>query len=454
MFNNNSDDKDENKTNRDTRDISQIKLGLKPNINQFLLLIIVNAFVGAMIGLEQTVIPILGKEEFDLESNALILSFIAGFGLVKAILNLFAGNISDKFGRKNVLVLGWLFGIPVPFILLFAPNWNWILFANVLLGINQGLAWSMTVNMKIDLVGTQQRGLALGLNEFAGYVSVALVGFLTGYIAAVYGLKPYPFYLGIIFPIVGFLISLLLVKDTKEFTKLEIKNYQKDEKRDDEKKQTIDIDSYLKNKNKNLNFREVFLETSWKNRSFLAVSQAGLVNNLVFGVSWGLFTLYFVSFGISVNDTAFLKALHPGVWGFLQLATGPFSDIVGRKKMIYPGMIMQAIGIWLILLSHDIYFGILIGMSILGIGTAFVYPALLAAISDIAHPQWRATSLGVYRFWRDLGFVIGALGIGFIADFFGINIAIQIAGWIALGSGIFVFIVMRETKRTIYKSEL
>ena len=454
MFNNNSDDKDENKTNRDTRDISQIKLGLKPNINQFLLLIIVNAFVGAMIGLEQTVIPILGKEEFDLESNALILSFIASFGLVKSILNLFAGNISDKFGRKNVLVLGWLVGIPVPFILLFAPNWNWILFANVLLGINQGLAWSMTVNMKIDLVGTQQRGLALGLNEFAGYVSVALVGFLTGYIAAVYGLKPYPFYLGIIFPIVGFLISLLLVKDTKEFTKLEIKNYQKDEKRDDEKKQTIDIDSYLKNKNKNLNFREVFLETSWKNRSFLAVSQAGLVNNLVFGVSWGLFTLYFVSFGISVNDTAFLKALHPGVWGFLQLATGPFSDIVGRKKMIYPGMIMQAIGIWLILLFHDIYFGILIGMSILGIGTAFVYPALLAAISDIAHPQWRATSLGVYRFWRDLGFVIGALGIGFIADFFGINIAIQIAGWIALGSGIFVFIVMRETKRTIYKSEL
>ena len=454
MFNNNSDDKDENKTNRDTRDISQIKLGLKPNINQFLLLIIVNAFVGAMIGLEQTVIPILGKEEFDLESNVLILSFIASFGLVKSILNLFAGNISDKFGRKNVLVLGWLVGIPVPFILLFAPNWNWILFANVLLGMNQGLAWSMTVNMKIDLVGTQQRGLALGLNEFAGYVSVALVGFLTGYIAAVYGLKPYPFYLGIIFPIVGFLISLLLVKDTKEFTKLEIKNYQKDEKRDDEKKQTIDIDSYLKNKNKNLNFREVFLETSWKNRSFLAVSQAGLVNNLVFGVSWGLFTLYFVSFGISVNDTAFLKALHPGVWGFLQLATGPFSDIVGRKKMIYPGMIMQAIGIWLILLSHDIYFGILIGMSILGIGTAFVYPALLAAISDIAHPQWRATSLGVYRFWRDLGFVIGALGIGFIADFFGINIAIQIAGWIALGSGIFVFIVMRETKRTIYKPEL
>lgn len=459
MFNNNSDHKDKIKTNED---FSSIKLGLKPNINQFLLLIVVNAFVGAMIGLEQTVIPILGKEEFALESNALILSFIASFGIVKAILNLFAGSLSDKFGRKNVLILGWLVGLPVPFILLLAPNWNWILFANVLLGINQGLAWSMTVNMKIDLVGTKQRGLALGLNEFAGYVSVALVGFLTGYIAAIYGLKPYPFYLGIIFPIVGFLISLLLVKDTKEFTQLEIKNYEKKEKRDedenrkmieslnnenDEKKQTINSNSYLPNKNKNLNFKEVFIETSWKNRSFLAVSQAGLVNNLVFGVSWGLFTLYFLSFGISVNDTAFLKALHPGVWGFLQLATGPFSDIVGRKKMIYPGMIMQAIGIWLILLFQNTYIGILIGMSLLGIGTAFVYPVLLAAISDIAHPQWRATSLGVYRFWRDLGFVIGALGIGFIADFFSINIAIQITGWIALCSGIFVIIVMHETKR-------
>lgn len=459
MFNNNSDDKDKIKTNED---FGSIKLGLKPNINQFLLLIVVNAFVGAMIGLEQTVIPILGKEEFDLESNALILSFIASFGIVKAILNLFAGSLSDKFGRKNVLILGWLFGLPVPFILLFAPNWNWILFANVLLGINQGLAWSMTVNMKIDLVGTKQRGLALGLNEFAGYVSVASVGFLTGYIAAIYGLKPYPFYLGIIFPIVGFLISLLLVKDTKEFTQLEIKNYEKKEKRDedenrkiieslnnenDEKKQIINSNSYLPNKNKNLNFKEVFIETSWKNRSFLAVSQAGLVNNLVFGVSWGLFTLYFLSFGISVNDTAFLKALHPGVWGFLQLATGPFSDIVGRKKMIYPGMIIQAIGIWLILLFQNTYFGILIGMSLLGMGTAFVYPVLLAAISDIAHPQWRATSLGVYRFWRDLGFVIGALGIGFIADFFSINIAIQITGWIAFCSGIFVVIVMHETKR-------
>ena len=459
MVNKNTDAEDRIKKNNN--DSTSIQLGLKPNINQFVLLIVVNAFVGAMIGLEQTVIPILGQDTFDLESNALILSFIASFGLVKALLNLFAGSISDKFGRKNVLVLGWLFGIPIPFILLFAPNWNWILFANVLLGINQGLAWSMTVNMKIDLVGTKQRGLALGLNEFAGYVSVALVGFLTGYIAAIYGLKPYPFYIGIIFPIAGLLISSFLVKDTKKFTQLEIKNQNEEEEKKDKNKNMIekieeknkheaiteDTKPYLTTTKDSLNFKVVFLETSWKNRSLLAVSQAGLVNNLVFGVSWGLFTLYFVSLGVSVNDTALLKSIHPALWGFLQIGTGPLSDILGRKKLIYHGMIMQAIGIWIILLSQNTYSGLLAGMSILGIGTAFVYPTLLAAISDIAHPQWRATSLGVYRFWRDLGFVFGALGIGFIADLFSTSIAIQTVAWIALVSGIFVFIVMHETKR-------
>jgi MFS family permease len=437
-----------------------IRLGLRPNIKQFLLLILVNAFVGAMIGLEQTVVPLLGKEEFGLESNVLVLSFIASFGIVKAILNLFAGSLSDRWGRKNVLILGWLFGLPVPFILLFAPDWNWILFANVLLGINQGLAWSMTVNMKIDLVGKEKRGLALGLNEFAGYLSVAVVGFLTGYLAATYGLKPYPFYLGIVFSVLGFIISLFIIKETKKFTLLEIKNEQQEEEKENEerakgtkaapteKKETITTitnpDSVTKS---NLNFKEVFLETSWKNRSLLAVSQAGLVNNLIFGVSWGLFTLYFVSFGISVSDTAFLKALHPGVWGFLQLATGPLSDSVGRKKLIYPGMIIQAIGIWIILFSEGSYAGLISGMSLLGIGTALVYPTLLAAISDIAHPQWRATSLGVYRFWRDLGFVFGAVGIGFIADIYDLSIAIQSVSWIALASGIFVIIFMRETKK-------
>ena len=435
---------DENKNDDGAK--PQLRLGLKPNINQFLLLILVNAFVGAMIGLEQTVVPLLGKEEFGLESNVLVLSFIASFGVVKAILNLFAGNLSDRWNRKKVLVLGWLFGIPVPFILLFAPSWDWILVANVLLGVNQGLAWSMTVNMKIDLVGKEKRGLALGLNEFAGYVAVALVGFVTGYIAASYGLKPYPFYLGIAFSLSGFIISIVLIKDTSRFTMLELQQEKEDQLKGESQKKQAERDDPKSKTSNNLSFKQVFLETSWKNRSLLAASQAGLVNNLVFGITWGLFTLYFVSFGIGVSDTAFLKALHPGVWGFLQLATGPLSDNVGRKRLIYPGMIVQAVGIWIILFSSGSYFGLFVGMSLLGVGTALVYPTLLAAISDIANPQWRATSLGVYRFWRDLGFVFGAVGIGFIADAFDLNTAIQTVAWITLGSGIFVLLVMKETR--------
>ena len=432
---------------RRNKKTSIIKLGLRANINQFSILVLVNAFVGAMIGLEQTVVPLIGKDEFGIESNALIVSFIASFGAIKAILNLFAGSMSDRWGRKRMLVLGWLFGIPVPFILLFAPDWNWIIFANVLLGINQGLAWSMTVNMKIDLVGKERRGLALGLNEFAGYVSVAVVGFVTGYIAAIYGLKPYPFFLGIVFALLGFIISWLIVKDTRNFTLLEIKENQEefaktsDNQLDSHKKATAN------ERFGNLTFIQVFIETSWKNRSLLSVSQAGLINNLIFGVSWGLFTLYFASLNISINDIGFLKALHPGVWGVLQLVTGSLSDKVGRKILIYPGMIVQGIGIWIVLLSVNSFIGNIVGMSFLGIGTALVYPTLLAAISDTAHPKWRATSLGVYRFWRDLGFVFGAIGVGFIADLSTNSIAIQLVAWIAVASGIFVLLVMKETRK-------
>jgi MFS family permease len=425
-------------------DTETIRLGLRPNINQFSILILVNAFVGAMIGLEQTVVPLIGKDLFHIESNTLIVSFIASFGMVKAILNLFAGNLSDRWGRKKVLVLGWLFGLPVPFILLFAPNWDWIIFANVLLGINQGLAWSMTVNMKVDLVGKKNRGLALGFNEFAGYISVAIVGFVTGYIASSFGLKPYPFYIGIAFAILGFLISWLVVKDTRKYTALEIR---KDQKSESDNRLAGDNNNNNNNTiRSNLGFKQVFIQTSWKNRSLLAVSQAGLVNNLVFGVSWGLFTLYFVSFGTSINEIGFLKALHPGIWGILQLVTGSLSDRLGRKMLIYPGMIVQAIGVWTVLFTNS-FSGWIIGMSLLGIGTALVYPTLLAAISDIAHPRWRATSLGVYRFWRDLGFVFGAVGIGFIADLFNLSIAIQLVAWISLASGVFVLIVMRETRK-------
>jgi MFS family permease len=420
-------------------EFDSIKLGLGPNIRQFLVLVLVNAFVGAMIGLEQTVVPLIGKEEFGIESNALILSFIGGFGAVKAIFNLFAGNMSDRWGRKNVLVLGWLFGLPVPFILLLAPSWNWVIFANVLLGINQGLTWSMTVNMKIDLVGRKRRGLALGLNEFAGYISVAIVGFATGYLASIFGLKPYPFYLGIVFVFLGLVISWVIVRDTKKFTLLEIK---------ENKEQTIEstTDDKSNKEQIELGFKDVFVETSWKNRTLLAVSQAGLVNNLVFGVTWGIFTLYFASIGLATNEIGFLKALHPGIWGVLQLVTGSLSDRVGRKILIYPGMIIQGIGIWVVVYSGLLY-GWIIGMSLLGIGTALVYPTLLAAISDVAHPKWRATSLGVYRFWRDLGFVFGAIGIGFLADILNVSIAIQVSGLLALGSGIFVLLTMRETKK-------
>lgn len=412
-----------------------ITLGLRPNINQFLILVSVNAFVGSMIGLEQTVVPLIGTNEFDIQSNALIVSFIASFGLVKAILNLFAGKISDKWGRKNILILGWLLGIPVPVILLVAPDWNWIIIANVFLGINQGLAWSMTVNMKIDLVGKEKRGFALGFNEFSGYFAVAIVGFVTGYLASIYGLKPYPFYIGIIFAILGLLISWLIVKDTRKFTRLEIKTL-------DESKPVDDISV---NEKGNLKFTSVFLQTSWKNRSLLAISQAGLVNNLIFGVSWGLFTIYFSSYSLGTADIGFLKALHPGIWGILQLATGFMSDKVGRKILIFPGMFIQSIGIWIILYSQE-FSGWIVGMSLLGLGTALVYPTLLAAISDIAHPRWRATSLGVYRFWRDMGFVIGAIGIGFIADLLGMFAAIQIVALIGIASGIVVIFLMKETK--------
>jgi MFS family permease len=452
-----------NNTKNNARPIS---LGLRQNINQFSTLVLVNAFVGAMIGLEQTVVPLIGKSEFGIESNALIVSFIASFGAVKAILNLFAGSMSDKWGRKKILVLGWLFGLPVPFILLLAPDWNWIIFANVLLGINQGLAWSMTVNMKIDLVGKKRRGLALGLNEFAGYVSVALVGFATGYLAATYGLKPYPFYLGIAFALLGILLSSFVVRDTRKFTLLEIEGEEKEkENKIDhditskttvaEKKGKSDFSSSCTNNSMaSPSFIQVFFITSWKNLSMLSISQAGLVNNLVFGVTWGLFTIYFASLGFSVSDIAFLKALHPGIWGALQLVTGTLSDKVGRKILIYPGMIAQGVGVWIVLLSVDSFVGIIIGMSFLGIGTALVYPTLLAAISDITHPKWRATSIGVYRFWRDLGFVFGAIGIGIIADSSSSSIAIQLVAWIAIGSGIFVLLIMKETRNASPYSDL
>lgn len=392
--------------------------------------------LSGMVGLEQTVVPLLGKVEFGIESNAILLSFIASFGVVKAILNLYAGALSDKWGRKKVLVLGWLFGLPVPFIVLYATDWSWVIFANILLGVNQGLAWSMTVNMKIDLVGKDSRGFALGLNEFAGYVSVAAVAFVTGYVASAYGMKPYPFYFGIALALLGTAVSIVAVKDTRKFTSLEVKQASNGNLVQDPSSSTQAAE---------MTFRQVFAQTSWKNKTLLSATQAGLVNNLVFGVSWGLLTLYFASFGTNVGDIGFLKSLHPGVWGVLQLVTGPLSDRTGRKVLIYPGMILQGVGIWALLFSSSSLYGWIAGMSLLGIGTALVYPALLAAISDVAYPKWRATSLGVYRFWRDLGFVAGAMGVGYLADAFGMENALHAVAWFAIASGIFVLVAMRET---------
>lgn len=346
------------------------------------------------------------------------------------------------------MLAGWLFGLPVPFILLFAHEWSLIIFANILLGINQALTWSMTLNMKIDLMGRMQRGFAISINEFSGYVSVAVVAFATGYLASSFGLKPYPFYLGIAFAVVGLAISWLAIKNTNKFVALEYKP----RKENGEKvgfcaaEESDNNKTSSGNSSSSFSFKEVFTETCYKNRTLLAVVQAGLVNNLIFGMSWGLFTLYFSSFDrINTSDIGFLKLLHLGTWGVLQLATGAIGDKIGRKVLIYLGLMIESAGIWIISLTNSMDSWI-IGMFMLGLGTAFVYPNLLAAISDIAHPRWRATSLGVYRFWRDSGYVFGSIGVGFLADIlFSINLSIQLVAWIALASGIFVLILMRET---------
>lgn len=413
------------------------RLGLRANLSQFIILASVTAFIGSIMGLEQTVVPLIGLTEFNIESSAFLLSFIASFGFVKAFLNLFAGKLSERWNRKKVLIVGWLFGVPVPILLLIAPDWNWIIIANVFLGINQGLAGSMVINMKIDIVGKERRGLALGFNEFAGYFATGIISFVTGYLATTYGLKPYPFYLGIAFAAFGLLLSTWIVKDTKKFTRLETEQFQHEN--------SVDDSNNKDESSKQPTFGQVFLQTTWKNHTLFAVSQAGLVNNLIFGVSWGLLTVYFSSFSLNAVDIGILKFLHPGIWGILQIVTGTLSDRVGRKILIIPGMFIQAIGIWTILYVQE-YFGWVIGMGLLGVGTVMVYPTLLAAISDTVQPSWRAESLGVYRFWRDIGFVVGAIGIGFIADLFSIYTALQVVAGIAMTSGVVITLLMKESK--------
>ena len=406
----------------------KIRLGLKENWQQFTLLVLVNMMVGGMVGLERTVVPLVGTEEFHIKSDVVVFSFIIAFVVVKAFTNLISGVLADKYTRKKVLIWGWLVGLPVPFILAFAPSWNWILFANVLLGISQGLAWSMTVNMKIDLVGKKNRGLAMGLNEAAGYGAVGLTALLTGYLASYYGLRPQPFYIGIAYTIVGLLLSIFVVRDTRKFAQLEAIQVSTDETAHKP------------------NLWWVFKETSFKNKNLFSVSQAGMINNLNDGMSWGVFPLLFMSMGVGLEGIGWIKAIYPVVWGLGQIVTGPLADKIGRKPLIVWGMLVQVLGH--IIIGFEWFEPLtsgLIGSIFLGIGTAMVYPALLAAVSDTANPTWRASSLGVYRFWRDMGYAIGALMAGIVGSFFGLEWAVHIAGFITLISGIIVWIRMKET---------
>jgi MFS family permease len=399
------------------------RLGLRENLPQFALLVGLNAFVGAMVGLERTVLPLLGEQEFGLTSKTAITSFIVSFGVTKAVLNLIAARLSDRVGRKPILIVGWLFALPVPFLIIVAPAWWWIDVANVLLGANQAMAWSMTVIMKVDLVGPRRRGLALGLNEFAGYVAVGLMSWITGFIAGQWGLRPYPFYLGIGIAVVGFVVSVVAVRETHGHVALE----------STAAPQPAAVEGPT--------LRQIFYVTSLGNVSLFAASQAGLVNNLNDGMSWGLFPLFFAAHGLSIARIGVVKAIYPLTWGLLQVATGPLSDRLGRRGLIGGGMIVQAAGIWLTVLIPD-YEAWLVGAVLQGAGTAMVYPTLLAAVADHAHPSWRASSLGVYRFWRDLGYAIGALLSGIIADAVSVAAAIHLVAAVTLASGLVTLAVM------------
>jgi MFS family permease len=404
-----------------------VRLGLGPNLAQFSLLVVVNAFVGAMVGLERTLLPAIAEADFHLAARTAVLSFIVVFGVVKAITNYFAGRLSDAVGRKRVLVGGWLVALPVPFLLMWAPSWGWVLLANALLGVSQGLTWSTTVIMKIDLAGPERRGLAMGLNEFAGYGAVALTALATGYVAATYGPRPVPFYLGVAFAAIGLTLSLAAVRETHAHARHEAKGYR-------EAAHTATISQ-----------REVFLRTSLRDRDLSSVSQAGLVNNLNDGMAWGLFPILHAAAGLPLERIGLLAAIYPAVWAVGQLFAGALSDRVGRKWLIVGGMWVQAAGIALVVIGDGLA-GFAAGAALLGAGTAMVYPTLLAAIGDVAHPSWRASSVGVYRLWRDLGYAVGALVAGATADALGIRAAIGLVAALTFASGLVVALRMRETR--------
>jgi MFS family permease len=400
----------------------EVRLGLSENWPQFTLLVVVNAFVGAMVGAERVVLPLLAQSDFGLASRAAILSFIVSFGLVKAGANLFAGRLGDRVGRKSVLIAGWLFGLPVPFLLYFAPSWSWIICANVLLGLNQGFAWSTTVIMKIDLVGPRRRGLAMGLNEAAGYLAVSGAALLAGYLAGAYGHRAALLWVGGFSAILGLLLSAVFVRDSRSHVELEAGGRAASER----------------------TFREIFWLTSWKERTLFSVSQAGMVNNLNDGMAWGLFPLFFSAGGLSLGEVSILGALYPAVWGLVQLATGAVSDRFGRKVLIGSGMLVQGAAI----LSLPLTAGFVpwaLASALLGVGTAMVYPTLLATIGDVAQPAWRASAVGVYRLWRDGGYAAGAVIAGLTADALGVRWAIAAVGALTVFSGLLALAIMHET---------
>lgn len=398
--------------------MQKVQLGLRENWQQFTLLVIINAFVGGMVGLERSILPQIAEVEFHIAAKTAILSFIIVFGIVKAITNYFTGALANRVGRKNLLTIGWLIGIPVPFMLMFADSWNWIVAANILLGINQGLTWSSTVVMKIDLVGEKQRGFAMGLNEFAGYVAVAVVAFFTGWIASLYGLRPYPFYIGIVLSFAGLFASWLLVKDTKHHVSAEM------------------ITSNVPR------LKKIFWETSWKNKNLGSVTQAGLINNLNDGMAWGLFPVLLASKGFTIGQIGIVTAVYPAVWGIGQLFTGKMADYFCKKDLLFWGMLLQGLTLVALIFAGTMTHFIILS-SILGWGTAMVYPTFLATVAEDTHPADRANSLGVFRLWRDLGYAIGAILTGIIADTLGINASISVIGFLTIFSSGIIFYRMK-----------
>ena len=395
-----------------------IQLGLKENLSQFILLVIVNSFVGGMVGLERSILPKIADEEFHIVATSAILSFIIVFGIAKAITNYFTGQLANKYGRKKLLVAGWLLALPIPFVLMWGNRWEWIIAANVLLGIHQGLTWSSTVVMKIDLVGEKQRGFAMGLNEFAGYIAVAIVAYLTGYIASEYGLRPYPFYVGIGLTVLGLLTSWIFIKDTRMHVAVETK--------------TASV-KRLKN---------IFWSTTWKDKNLGSVTQAGLINNLNDGMAWGLLPVLLVAKHFDLKQIGIVTAVYPAVWGIGQLITGRMADKYCKKDMLFAGMLLQGLVLFFLPFASQYWQYILLA-ALLGWGTAMVYPTFLATVAENTNPADRAQSLGVFRFWRDLGYAIGAAMTGIIADWFGINVSIIVIGILTAFSAVIIYYRMK-----------